>query len=113
MHIQILLSMNPFISTTAIALGFEYPSYTFSEDNGMVNDVIKVVKDNGVVSEQTFNIILNKQKLTATEGQPKIHNSLHPDFVPYAIGYVTCSWPNKISKIWPGKVTRLFICTPP
>ncbi len=56
------------LSSTAISLGFEHPSYTLSEDDGEVADVIKLVKANGVVSEQTFRIVLSKQSLTATEG---------------------------------------------
>ncbi len=56
------------LSSTAISLGFEHPSYILSEDDGEVADVIKLVKANGVVSEQTFRIVLSKQSLTATEG---------------------------------------------
>ncbi len=34
----------------------------------MVNDVIQLIKEDGVVSEQTFSIILNALNRTAVEG---------------------------------------------
>ncbi len=57
-----------YVLSAAISLGFEHPSYTFSEDEGAVDDVIKLVKEHMVATEQTFSIIVNLMNRTAIEG---------------------------------------------
>ena len=45
-----------FCSTAAISIGFEQPEYTFTKGDGFHFDTIRLIKEGGVVSEQTFDV---------------------------------------------------------
>ena len=45
-----------FCPTAAISIGFEQAEYTFTKGDGFHFDTIRLVKEGGVVSEQTFDV---------------------------------------------------------
>ena len=51
---MVLITVSFSFLSAAISIGFQYPQYTFTKGDGYHLDTIRLVKDGGVVSEQTF-----------------------------------------------------------
>lgn len=52
----------------AITIGFQLPQYTFQEDEGYVDDVIYVIKQEGGVTEQVLPVVVSPSAITAMPG---------------------------------------------
>ena len=69
-----MISQSPCINISycftfpAIIFRFERPSYVFSESAGVQSDVIRVVKQQGNVSEQTLTLLVHPVPFTAEFG---------------------------------------------
>ena len=53
-ELMVLTTVSFSFSSTAIKIGFEQAEYTFTKGDGTFYDTIRLVKEGGVVSEQTF-----------------------------------------------------------
>ena len=81
---EILSSLN-----TEIAIGFKQPSYTFSEPSEPSEDIIGVVlleKENGVISEQTFHIVVRVTPTTPSQDIRPAERSMDGADNDYTIG---------------------------
>ena len=101
---EILSTLN-----TEIAIGFKQPSYTFSEPSEPSEDITEVIlleKENGVISEQTFQIVVTVTPTTPSQDIRPAERSMDGADNDYAIGITGNNFVNL--ELQPGEQTIAF-----